>query len=139
MNESIPLTLGDAIAAGPAWLQGWVLILVVVHLAAVLFLLRRDGSRWRVRLEPVAILASFVLAGLFMAWLYNQVGYVRLLGLAHLLFWTPAYMWVLTRRRAIGAGSPFGKYVHVYLLIAGISLVIDLIDVIRYMLGDGAL
>ena len=39
----------------------------------------------------------------------------------------------------IAGGSLFSKYIHAYLIIAGISLVIDAVDVIRYLLGDGQL
>jgi len=135
----VPATLNDAIATEPTWLQAWVMALVVVNLAAVLFVAHREGNRWRVRAEPVAILVSFIGAGLFMGWLYEQVGYVRLLGLAHLLFWGPAWLWILSRRTAIGTGTRFGQYVHVYLAVAGASLVIDVIDVVRHLLGDGEL
>jgi hypothetical protein len=72
-----------------------------------------------------------------MNWLYTQVGYVRLLGVAHLVFWTPVYVWVLLHRRTLQSEGLFGKYVLLYLVVAGISLVIDLVDLIRYLLGDG--
>ena len=135
----IPASLNDAIATEPLWLQAWILVLVVVHLAALLFVVGRRQGRWLVRFEPIAIVASFAAAGLFMGWLYEQVGYVRLLGLAHLVCWGPAWVWVLSRRRTIGTGTLFGKYVHLYLVIAGASLLIDGIDVVRYIAGDGAL
>ncbi len=135
----LPESLGEAIATEPGWLQAWVLALVIVNLAAVLFLPKREGGRLGVRPEPIAIVLSFVLAAVFMGWLYDQVGYVRLLGVAHLAFWGPVYVWVFTRRRAIGSASLFGKYVLVYLVITGTSLVIDAIDVVRYLVGDGEL
>jgi len=97
----------------------------------------RTPGGWRVRLESLAILLSFVAAAVFMTWLYTQVGYVRPLGVAHLVFWSPVYVWVLLRRRALQSEGLFGKYVLRYLVVAGISLVIDLIDLIRYLLGDG--
>jgi hypothetical protein len=137
--EPMPPTLGDAIATEPLWLRSWLFVLVTVNLAALLFVVGREGGRWRVRLEPIAILASFLVAGVFMGWLYEQVGYVRLLGLAHLLFWGPVWVWILLRRTAIGTGSWFGRYVHAYLVVAGISLAIDTVDVVRHLLGDGEL
>ncbi len=139
MDPSDPATLNQAIAAEPLWLQGWVLLLVLANLLAIFFVVRREDGRWRVRPEPIAILASFFAAGAFMGWLYEQVGYVRLLGLAHLVFWGPVWVWVLTRRREIGSQGAFGKYLVCYLVIAGISLVIDVVDVVRYLLGDGEL
>lgn len=137
--SDLPATLNDAIATEPLWLQAWVLVLVVANLAALLFVIGRRQGRWLVRPEAVAIVASFVAAALFMGWLYEQVGYVRLLGLAHLLCWGPVWVWVLSRHRAIGTSTLFGKYVHLYLLIAGASLLVDAVDVIRYLLGDGEL
>jgi len=125
--------------AEPAWLRAWLMVMVVTHFAAVLFILKREDGRFGVRPEPIAMLVSFVAAALFMDWIYGQVGYVRLLGAAHLVFWTPAWIFVASRAQQIGRTSVFGWYVHAYLLIAGISLVIDAVDVIRWALGDGAL
>ena len=62
--------------------------------------------------EPIAVLVSLAAAGAFMNWLYGEVGYVRLLGLAHVVFWGPVYGWIIWRRRAIGTASWFGKYIH---------------------------
>lgn len=137
--QSMPPTLGDAIAGEPLWLQAWIGLLVVTNLLAVLFVIARKDGRWRVRPEPIAILVAFFAAGMLMEWLYARVGYVRLLGLAHLVFWGPVWVWLVMRRADIGTGTWFGRYVHLYLGIAGISLVIDAIDVIRHLLGDGQL
>ena len=135
----MPATLNDAIATEPLWLQAWVAVLVVTHLAALLFAVGRRERRWFVRPEALAIVAAFLAAGLFMGWLYDQVGYVRLLGLAHLLCWGPVWLWILSRRRAIGTDSLFGKYILVYLAVAGVSLAIDAVDVVRHLVGDGEL
>ena len=134
-----PASLGGALLAEPFWLQGWVLLLVVVHLLAIVFVVGREDGARRVRAEPVAILASFLVAAILMQWLFQQYGYVRLLGLAHLLGWTPVYVWVLLRRRRIGLATLHGRWIHAYLLIAGLSLIIDAVDVVRWLLGDGAL
>ena len=63
-------TLGAAIASQPAW----VMAMVVVHLLAVVFAATRTPEGWRVRPEPLAILVSFLAAGVFMGWLYEQSG-----------------------------------------------------------------
>jgi hypothetical protein len=134
-----PETLGAAIATEPLWLQGWVVILLIVHLAALAFVATRRDGRWLVRPEAVAILLSFVVAALVMNWLYAQIGYVRLLGLAHLLAWTPVWIWVFRRRSRHPMGFAFGWYLSAYLAIAGLSLIIDTVDVVRYVAGDGEL
>jgi len=136
---SIPATLGEAIATEPSWLQLWVLVLVVTNLAGILFVFGKDEGGWKVRAEPIGILVSFFVAAAIMNWMYGEFGYVRLLGLAHLIAWLPVYVWIVSRRNGIGWQSVFGKYIHTYLVVAGVSLVIDLIDVIRYLSGDGDL
>jgi hypothetical protein len=48
-------------------------------------------------------------------------------------------LWILSRRQEYAWRSLFGGSIHIYLLIAGVSLVIDVIDVARYLVGDGEL
>lgn len=140
MELELPQTLGEAMATEPLWLRTWIRLLVAANLGAVLFLFERREGRFRIRPEPPAILAAFVAAGVAMGWLYEQVGYVRLLGLAHLVFWGPVFAWIfLARRKLHSSRSPFGVYLRVYLLIAGASLAIDAIDVVRHLAGDGQL
>ncbi len=135
-----PATLSAAIELQPMWLKIWLAFLVTANLGAVLFVAKRTAAGWRPRFEAIAIIAAFLLAGEFMDHLYAEHGYVRLLGLAHVVFWTPVYVWIFTRhRRKMYADTPiFAKFVVFYLVIAGISLVIDYIDVARYLLGETA-
>ena len=128
-------TLGEAIAAQPPWLLAWVGVLIATHLLAAVFLVQRRDGAWHFRWEPAAIVASFVVAAVIMETLHGAFGYVRLLGLAHLVGWTPIYAWMLRRRGAIGFGSWWGRYVHLYLGVAGTSLAIDAIDLARYLAG----
>ncbi|MEZ5559970.1 MAG: hypothetical protein R3E86_15670 [Pseudomonadales bacterium] len=131
----MPATLNEAIALQPAWLQAWIMVLVLTHLAALAFVVGRVDARWQVRVEPFVIIGSFLVAAVFMSWLYERVGYVRLLGLAHVLFWTPAWVWIWRRRRRVPAKSVYGWYLVAYLAIAGTSLIVDVIDLCRYVLG----
>lgn len=139
MNASQPDSLAEALATEPFWLQSWVMLLMLVHVAALAFVMRRDDGAWRVRVPPLAIFASFVAAAMIMNWLFDQVGYVRLLGLGHLLAWTPVYLWILLQRRHFDPMTAYGRYIRVYLVVAGSSLLIDAIDVLRHLAGDGEL
>lgn len=139
MDSELPQSLMEAMATEPLWLQAWVGVLMAVNLAALLFVARREAGGWKVRWEPVAILVSFFGAAFAMNALYAAVGYVRLLGLAHLVFWGPVWGWILWHRSQYSTRNAFGIYLHVYLVIAGISLVIDALDVVRYVVGDGEL
>jgi len=136
MNETTPMDLNAAIAAQEPWLQAWVMVLVITNLLAVLFIVSKDESGFRFHFDALAILGSFIAAAIFMTWLHEQYGYVRLLGLAHLVFWLPVYLWVLTRYRSQLYSGWFQRYITLYLVIAGISLVVDGIDVIRYFLSQ---
>lgn len=140
MEAELPKSLAEAMATEPLWLRAWIQILVAANLGALLFVAGRVDGRWRVRPEPIAILIGFVAAGISMGILYEQVGYVRLLGLAHLVFWGPVWAWILLARRPLHpVRSVFGAYLRFYLVIAGISLAIDAVDVVRYLAGDGQL
>ena len=136
MNETMPADLSAAIALQPAWLQTWVMVLVIVNLAAALFLVARRDGKFSVRVEALAILVSFFAAGAAMGWLYEQLGYVRLLGLPHLVFWLPVYAWLVVKFRRNEFTPPFKHYLLLYFLVAGISLVLDFVDVFRYLLGE---
>ncbi|MBL4819729.1 MAG: hypothetical protein JKY98_01890 [Gammaproteobacteria bacterium] len=138
-NLEIPATLGEAIATEPMWLQAWVMVLVIAQLGAVLFIVGRDNGNWIIRKECLAIIPGFFVAAMILNLLYAQFGYVRLLGLAHVIGWSGPFIWVLMRRKIIGFASVYGKYIHFYLLISGLSLIIDSLDVVRYIVGDGDL
>lgn len=132
-----PASLSEAIALQPSWLLVWIGILVVTNLAALLFVVGRRDGKWLFRPEAAAILIAFFAAGALMEYLYALHGYVRLLGLAHLVFWTPVYAWIYfsRRKRHPPSRSLFGKYLVLYLVINGLSLVIDAVDVVRYFIG----
>ncbi len=132
MDYEVSPTLTEAIFSQAPLLQAWVVVLMATHYIALVFIPVRTDGGWKVRYEPIAILGSFMAAAALMEYLYGLYGYSRILGLAHLVFWLPAYAWVMSRWREIGPGTIFGKYIAIYLVIAGASLIIDVIDVIRH-------
>lgn len=128
----------EALALQPLWVQLWSWWMIAVTLAAATAALIQPG----VRREGAAILLLNVGAGLVGAWIFQSLGFVRLIGLGHLLFWTPlAY---LLWRRLAGAGSakpaPVPARWLLWALLATIllSLPIDLVDAARYLLGERA-
>lgn len=90
------------------------------------------------RRDSIVILLTSVTIFLAMSWLYNQVGYVRLLGLVHIVIWTPLayYFWQRLKNPAIV--KPFRQIIWIFLITIGISLLLDYADVIRYILGERA-
>lgn len=128
------MSFADAAATQPFYLQIWFAWLVgTLFLAPLLLLIFRTS-----RTIGAVCLGAAVLTALIMPWLYGQVGYVRLLGLGHVIIWTPLLLWLWPRLRS-GAltGLPL-ILAWVFFATLAASLVIDYIDVIRWLLGDRA-
>ncbi|WP_237058661.1 hypothetical protein [Microbulbifer sediminum] len=137
MNEAMPPDLITAAATEATWLRWWFRIMILTNLAAVFFILRkRLSGGLTARPEALAILVAFVASAVTMNWLYDWVGYVRLLGVTHLVFWTPVYFWLLGKFLRDAYTGPFRVYAFIYLVVAGTCLLTDAADVIRFLLGD---
>ena len=119
----------EYIAQYPVWLQAWVLWMALMNLSAVGFVIHRVEARW--------VLGAFVAAGFTMEMLFQYNGFNRLLGLAHVIFWTPLLWYLWHRRRNwFGVGGVFSIWLTALFATDAISLVVDYIDAIRYALGD---
>ncbi|MCH7911234.1 MAG: hypothetical protein IIB38_16670 [Candidatus Hydrogenedentes bacterium] len=71
-----------------------------------------------------------------MTLLAEQMGYTRILGLSHAIFWTPLVIYLFTRRKNFEWDTIYGKWLYILLVTNVASLVIDYIDIIRYIAGD---
>ena len=110
----------------PFWLKLWIFWMVFLNSASILFVRRPEG-RWA--------LAAW-LANLFtMNWLFEEFGYTRILGLAHVLWWTPLVVYLFRRRASFGEGT-FGGWARWLAITNAASLAIDTLDVARWALGD---
>ncbi|MEE8259777.1 MAG: hypothetical protein V3R14_02130 [Nitrospinaceae bacterium] len=106
----------------------WVGLLAMVNMVGGLVYIRT--------MEGQLALACLMLAFLIMWGIYAKKGFVRLLGLGHLIAWPPLMIWyakVLAQGNVEGA---FKYWLMAVLVVNGISLVIDLVDVVRYSIGD---
>ena len=127
------MTLNEAMAIhGPAWLSIWLPILLFGSILLPLSLLI-----WKeTRVAAIIGLVASVLGMLGIGMMYERMGYVRLLGLPHIIFWTPLafYFW---NRIMSGELRQFPRIVMmVSLVIISISLAFDYVDVIRYIAGE---
>ncbi|WP_341860988.1 hypothetical protein [Gymnodinialimonas sp. 57CJ19] len=126
------MSLADAVAVQPFWVRTWVIILVLgAYFLPVSFLIWKQS-----RVAGVLTLGASILAAYGVSWMYDQLGYVKLLGLAHVVFWTPlaVYLWRLVRREDMPIW-PRGL-MSVSLAIIVISLAFDYVDVGRWVLGE---
>jgi hypothetical protein len=110
----------------PFWLQVWIFWLLFVNGASILFL-RRAEARW--------VLLAFAANAVTMGRLFEAFGYTRILGLSHVIWWTPLVIYLFRRRSGFGEGA-FGGWARWLLLTNAISLAIDYVDVTRWALGD---
>ena len=118
----------EQIVAQTFWIKVWIFWILFINGASLLFVGRAEG-RW--------VLAAWLLAIATMTLLYQHFGYTRILGLAHLLWWTPLVIYLFRRRAGFGEGS-FGGWARLLLLTNAASLVVDAVDVVRFLLGDRA-
>lgn len=123
------LALFDGLLAQPAWLQIWVLWLIVVNSAAIFFL-RRKPAR--------VVLVAWLVNALLMTVLAELNGYNRLLGLSHVVVWTPLLVYLYRRYRQgeIGVSSIFDRWLKVLFVTDLLSLFVDYADVVRYLVGN---
>ena len=65
------------------------------------------------------------------------MGYVRLLGLPHLIFWIPLVIYLILRVcRGTPIETPYRQVLYVLIGTLLISLAFDAQDVVRYLLGE---
>lgn len=125
------MTLQDAIALQPAWLNIWLNWMMIGGFIAPLALLI-----WReTRLAAIVTLIAGVLSAFGVSYLFDTMGYVKLLGLPHILFWTPAayLLWKTSKQQLPKYARPILWIVLGTILV---SLAFDYTDVIRYILGE---
>lgn len=127
------LNFHEALATQPDWVRLWVgwLNIVTFGTLVVCLIARRT---WVVAGAILAVNLPMVAS---MFWLYEEVGFVRLLGLPHLVFWTPLVVWIvlrLTRRPEIV--QPQRAVLWLFVASLTVSLAFDLTDVARYLAGE---
>ena len=117
----------DGLMAAPLWVQFWVLWLIIANSVSFLFLKHSEG-------KVVAVV--WVLNGISMMAAAELLGYNRLLGAVHVVWWTPLMVYLYRRKSELDTSTWFGRWVVVLLFTNTTSLIIDYIDVVRYALGD---
>lgn len=117
---------GMGTLAWPWWL--WIGLLVVVNAVAPLFFF---GS-----LEARVVLAAILAGAVIQLLIVRRFGFVRLLGVGHIVVWVPMLLWLAPRLANLGAGTVFGRWLFAVVALDLVSLAIDFVDVGRYLTGD---
>ncbi len=126
------MSFEDALALQPQWVQIWIMWMGIAILTAIVVLLFSQATRR----DALVILATNIGVYFAMMWLYEQVGYVRLLGIVHLIFWTPLVVYLWWRLKDAAITAPFRQIMWIFLATMVVSLMFDTADVVRYLLGE---
>ena len=111
----------------PIHWQLWLVLLVTSNGVIPLFFLDR--------LEAQVVVLTLVASMILMTGLTALSGFTRLLGLGHIL-WIPLLYFLWVRLEQNPADDFFGLWIRVLMILNAASLIIDTIDVGRYMAGD---
>lgn len=126
--------IGASWASMKAWVKVWLVLINATFLTALIF--------WP---DPVArlALAGYVAAGPWLlAIMAAQRGLTRLLGIAHLIPWTPLAVYLALRLTGDMAGprlaldTPLGLYALALLLVSGACMAFDWWDLVRWVRGE---
>ncbi len=122
------MTMNEHMMASPTWLLIWLGIMGLTVLLAIPFAIKDWRARWAI----IAMIGNVVV----MSALFEKFGFTRILGLAHIIFWTPllAYLW--KNRKAHADRIWTNRWARLAMVVILISLLFDYADVIRWLLGE---
>ena len=105
----------------------WVALLMTANVALpMLFITTSEGQ---------VVLLSAMAGAILQTAIFARLGFVRLLGVGH-VFWVPLVPWLWSRLDSLPPEGAFGYWVLVTVLLNSLSLIIDVVDVGRYLAGD---
>lgn len=113
----------------PTWVQYWLTFMGIVLMLAAPFSIVRTEARWAALVMLLSLPAMIAL--------HDAVGYVRLLGLVHVVLWTPFVIYLWQRRDKWRVGETLsGKWIALLFATMIVSLAFDYADVARWLLGE---
>ena len=118
----------------PNWVQIWMNILGPVVIGSGLVLLFNAQTR----LIGIFTLLGMVLSVVTMLLIHGQLGMVKLLGIGHVLFWTPVVVLIWRKLKTINPPVFFKAVLWILMLTMAAALVFDYYDVISWIFGNRA-
>ena len=128
------MTLEEAMALQPEWVMMWVYVLVAGAFVTPVVLLIWKASR---KAGIITLVAS-LLAGFGVQVIFDAMGYVKLLGLPHLILWVPIVVFLMAQQARGDMPNWPRRIIWFIIAIICVSLVFDFIDVVRWVLGERA-
>ncbi len=125
MNAFIKFNRG--ILQLPILVRVWLMLLMSVNLLAPIIYIQRSEAR--------IVLLTFLASFLLMVLITGASGFTRLLGLGHVL-WVPLLFFLFSRLDSIPVGGSYSAWIRSVIALNSISLVLDLVDVVRFARGE---
>ena len=132
MNNTI--SFHDAMFSATGWILIWFYWLGMAMVVTPLALAFSKATRR----DALIVLLTNIVVVVSMGWLYDQMGYVRLLGIVHVILWTPLLVYLVGRARNSEITLFFRLVIWLFVASLAVSLAFDYVDVARYLLGERA-
>jgi len=113
------------IAGFPLHWKIWVNALVIINLLAIFFIKKREAQY---------ALAVMLFNMVIMTTMAATFGFTKILGAGHIL-WVFLLIYLYRRYKKISVKTLYGKWIRLFMIVVSISLVIDIIDVIKYFVS----
>ena len=133
MENQIPFNEAMfTLASGPqtVWLY-WMSFAIIVTPLVLVF------SK-ATRLDAVIVLLTNIAMLVGMSWIYDLMGYVRLMGIVHVILWTPLFVYLFLRAKKGEMPLLCRLVIWMFAATLAVSLVFDYTDAVRYLLGERA-
>ncbi|MEP0944375.1 MAG: hypothetical protein ABJH63_07265 [Rhizobiaceae bacterium] len=118
----------------PQWVQIWVDIIGFSLMVSTVALLIGSTTRKL----GLYVLFTIVATVAIMTVLHAQMGMVRLLGIVHVVLWTPMVIVLWRRLKSNPPTKIYAAAIILLMVISVLALIFDYYDVVRWMLGERA-
>jgi hypothetical protein len=88
------------------------------------------------RLDALIVLLTNIAMLIGMGWVYEQIGYVRLMGIVHVILWTPLFIYLVLRAKNGEMPLLCRLIIWMFAATLAVSLVFDYTDFVRWVLGE---
>jgi len=126
------MTFHEVMFSATGWILVWFYWLGMAIVGTPLILAFSKATRR----DALIVLLTNISVIVSMGWLYDQIGYVRLLGIVHVILWTPLFVYLWIRAKDDKIALPFRLVIWIFVATLAVSLAFDYVDVVRYLLGE---
>lgn len=106
----------------------WCVWLVGANLACLYFISEPEAQ---------VVLAVTVVAVLAQTIIYGRIGFVRILGVTHVL-WVPMFVWLALRSDVVQRDPLLFRWLVLLFVTNLVSAVVDAVDAVRFLRGERA-